>query len=154
MCGRHDAIGAGELPRFTDTGTGTGTGTGRLRVLFESGDGGERWAARELLFEAGYDVVTCGGPPTLADGRCPEIAGEVCPAACQADVIVSSLSTRWPLGPEILSAVREEHPETPIIVEAAPGYAARHRDVLDGCEVLYPLTAQSLLAALERVTST
>jgi hypothetical protein len=146
MCGRHEGLIMLGEPRFAEPPSG------RVRVLFEHVDGGERWAAHELLTEAGYEVVTCGGPEAPGEHDCPVLQGEGCAAVCAADVIVTGLSSRWRTGPEILASVRAMHPETPIIVEASPRYTERHSDVLEGCEVIHPLSAHALLDALDRVT--
>jgi hypothetical protein len=146
MCGRHEWLTAEDGPRFSDAATD------RVRVLFESADGGERWAAGVVLAEAGYEVVTCGGPEAAPLTRCPVLDGDSCPAVCDADVVVSSIGMRWSAGLEVVAAIRSQHPDKPLIVEAPPAYAKMYHDLLDGCDVIHSLTTESLLDAVERAT--
>jgi RimJ/RimL family protein N-acetyltransferase len=99
---------------------------GRPRLLVE-GSGGH-WQAAEAATAAGFEVLACPGPVGTRS-RCPVLAGEPCPLAAGADVIVVS----HPLDADSWSTLRSRHPRlhpgVPICVEltarddggAAPG---------------------------------
>jgi hypothetical protein len=135
---------AAPLPRFDGERHAT------VRVVVEIPDAGDRWVASELLTEAGYEVVSCGGPSDL-DRSCPIEVGESCPAIAAADVVVSSLRADVARHGGILAELRSRYPDTPLIVEAPAMVAVEHADVLDGCEVVYPFTAEVLRTRIDEV---
>jgi hypothetical protein len=132
------------VPRFGEDRDAT------VRVVVEIPDPGDRWVASKLLTEAGYEVVSCGGPSDL-DQRCPIELGEGCPAIADADVVVSSLRADVVRHGGILAGVRARYPDTPLIVEAPAMVAAAHPDVLAGCEVVFPFTAETLRTRIDAV---
>jgi DNA-binding NtrC family response regulator len=124
---------------------------GRIRVVVENEDFAERFVARKILEEAGFDVVGCGGPAELAGSRCPLTVGEDCAAIRDADVVVSSFRVEGSQGAEILASIRRRYPETPVIVEA-PGAAVQGNEaLLEGCHVVFPLTAGRLRDTVNEV---
>lgn len=132
-------------PRFSPSGHE------RPRIVVENVGRAERFVEKSLLEEAGYDVVTCGGPRELTGERCPLPSGGSCPAVADADVLISSFRAQDPQGTEILGAIRRRYPDTPLIVEAPPAAVDSLGEVLEGCHVLYPLTGQRLLDAIDTV---
>jgi hypothetical protein len=121
-----------------------------VRVVVEIPDAGDRWVASELLTAAGYEVVSCGGPSDL-HRACPIELGEGCPAIADADVVVSSLRADVARHGGILAGLRARYPETPLIVEAPAMVATAHADVLEGCEVVFPFTAETLRTRIDEV---
>jgi hypothetical protein len=108
----------------------------RPRVLVEGAGG--RWHA-EKASAAGLEVVACTGP-TGRPTRCPALAGEPCPLAAGADIIVI---THPPEGPDwnaLIAAHPHLHPGVPVCLElpsrdgdnarAASGAPAAHTDVV------------------------
>jgi acyl carrier protein len=86
----------------------------RPRVLVEARGG--RWHAEDNARTAGLQLLTCTGPPDGPRG-CPVLAGEPCPLAAEADVIVVSHppdDDRWR---ELLHAHANVHPGVPVCLE-------------------------------------
>jgi DNA-binding NtrC family response regulator len=125
-----------------------------FRVVVENVDGAERFIEQAILEDAGFEVVGCAGPAELQDSTCPVTAGSDCPAIEAADLVVSSFRVEDPDGSRIIGAIRQRYPDTPIVVEAPPAAVQRHGEVLEGCHVLYPLTAQTLLGAASQILGT
>ncbi len=90
----------------------------RPRVLVESPDA---WAFVDGLEAAGYEVATCRGPSD--DERCLLLASGACPAATEADLIVSALRAADGAA-DVVAGLATVYPETPVVVEAErPGAA-------------------------------
>jgi RimJ/RimL family protein N-acetyltransferase len=92
----------------------------RLRVLVEGAGG--RWHAEKEAQAAGVQLLTCPGPASNAHG-CPALAGEPCPLAADADVIVVSHPTddsRWA---SLLAAHADVHAGVPVCVEPSAAHA-------------------------------
>jgi len=120
------------------------------RVLVEHPDPVWRWAARQRLESAGYEVATCGGPSVLPRGRCPLIAGEPCRALEGAEVVINGLGTRYAASRAVLEAVRAARPELPVIVELTQLQIRELDDVLPGCRVVrYPVGPVELVREVE-----
>jgi acyl carrier protein len=86
----------------------------RPRVLVESRGG--RWHAEDDARAARLQLLTCTGPPDGLRG-CPVLAGEPCPLAAEADVIVVSHppdDDRWR---ELVRAHASVHPGVPVCLE-------------------------------------
>jgi len=105
------------------TGTRTPTWPGphdRPRVLVEVPGG--HWHAEEAARAAGLQVLMCSGPGA-SQTRCPALAGEPCPLAAGADVIVVSRppgDERWQ---ELVRAHPHLHAGVPICLEVPVGSA-------------------------------
>ena len=83
------------------------------RVLVEAPGG--RWHGEGVARAAGFEVLVCPGPPTQV--RCPALAGEPCPLASTADLVVDSLSSDTSAGRALLDAHARLHPGVPVCVE-------------------------------------
>jgi CheY-like chemotaxis protein len=120
------------------------------RVLLECEDASIQDGAERALRELGYAVAVCGGPATRNAGRCPLVAEGRCGLVEDADVVVHALDPDRDEHCEVLSAIRQHRPDTPVVVEVSSvagtqdpaALAARHH-------VRYPMTRESLLAAVE-----
>jgi hypothetical protein len=119
------------------------------RVLVESADPAVRWAIANLLKEAGFSVITCGGPQSLAHAQCSLIADGDCGAAAGADVIFHRLNPSHLGERKVLEALRQAYPDKPIVVEIPRPSAGKFAELLKGCQVIYmPATRASITAAL------
>jgi DNA-binding NtrC family response regulator len=125
--------------------------TEQVRVVIEHTDDAARFVEERVLRDAGYEVVGCGGPGELPGAACPVTLGGDCPAVAEADIVVTSFRVESRAGAEILRALRRRYPEVPLVVEAPPAAVQRYPEELEGCYVIYPLTAERLVAALAEV---
>ncbi|HEX9681738.1 MAG TPA: hypothetical protein VGA13_01530 [Acidimicrobiales bacterium] len=125
-----------------------GGGTPPL-VLIEESDPAVRWAESELLKRDGYDVVTCAGPDDLPRGVCPLVRDGHCDLAENADVIVHNLRQRLLGNRQVLDALREHVPDTPVIVEATQPEMRDDPDRFAGTIVVrFPVSSSSLRSAV------
>lgn len=123
----------------------------RPRVLVENPDDAAGLASASILRRAGYAVAVCCGPAERRrpPERCPLVGPDGCALVHGADVIVSSLGLERPEGRAVVQALRARYPETPLVVEVAPGEADRYRQALDGCDVIpSSVTPEQLLTAV------
>jgi hypothetical protein len=90
-----------------------------LRVLVEGAGG--HWHATEGAQAAGLEVLGCPGPAARRS-RCPVLAGEPCPLAAGADVIVISHPLDTSGWRALRAAHAHLHPGVPVCVES-PGEA-------------------------------
>ena len=101
------------------------------RVLVEHRDEAAGLALASSLREAGYAVAVCPGPDKAE--RCPLAGRRSC--VTTNNVIVSSLDLDRPEAREAVQALRARCPNTPLIVEVAPGKEAGW-DFLAGCDLV------------------
>jgi len=87
------------------------------RVLVETPGG--RWHGEAAARAAGFDVLICSGPPTHR--HCPALAGQPCPLASAADIVVDAVSPDTSAGRALLDAHRRFHVGVPVCVEFPPG---------------------------------
>jgi RimJ/RimL family protein N-acetyltransferase len=87
------------------------------RVVVEAAGG--RWRSEDAARAAGFDVLVCPGP--VAHARCPALAGEPCPLAAHADVIVDAVAPDTPTGRALLDAHARLHAGVPVCVELPIG---------------------------------
>ncbi len=119
------------------------------RVLVEEEDGAVRAAIVEMLEDAGFESVGCGGPDTQISGHCPLENHKECGTARHADVIFCSLRMSDPRNREILKSLKRLHRNTPIVVEVPKPQAASLHGSLIGTHVIYtPITRRSLTKAV------
>jgi DNA-binding NtrC family response regulator len=103
----------------------------------------------ESLRRMGYEPVECAGP---AGSACPVLRGEHCPAVHDADVLVYDVwsTTESSGGRSLIEALREMHPEIPIVL-TAPGMELDWVET-EGVHKVVPLvgvpTAERLDAAI------
>jgi hypothetical protein len=145
MKGRFGRDAGAPLPHFTTRDLG------RTRVVIEDADGAGRWAAERCLKGVGYAVVSCGGPDLLARRRCPLEEDVDCPAIADADVVVSTLRLGDRRERAVIAGIRARYPDTPLVIQATPMAAHRHRDLLAGCHVLTTFTGTALRHAVDEV---
>ncbi len=119
------------------------------RVLVEESDGAIRDAMVQVLEEAGFEAVGCGGPDDHPGSRCPLVADGECPAAQLADVILFSLRISDPVNQAVLRALKRRHPSTPIVVEVPKPKVVALNELLVGTHPVHsPLTRRSLTRAV------
>jgi hypothetical protein len=123
----------------------------KARIVIENADPAEQWAEDRILREAGYEVLTCAGPDSLAGRPCPVVLGTDCPGVAGADVVVSSLRVEKDGGRAVITGLRARYPDIPLVVDAPPAAVADHADALEGCHVIFPLTARTLVEAVDTV---
>jgi hypothetical protein len=121
------------------------TGYSGARVLIEHEDPVIRAELAEGLRERGYDPLTCGGPGE--QDWCPLLGQEPCPAAAQADVVITGL-VRDRSGRRIAHTILDNYPGHRLIVDAPP----ETLDELDPelrARAVHPLTVERVVAALD-----
>lgn len=123
----------------------------RPRVLVESSDAAEQWAMEEALRAAGYEVAVCDGPGVYGS-PCPLVQTGECALAAGADVIVNGFPLGLPDNQDVLWALQERCPATPVIVEARRHEVERYATLLEGCQIMpFSLTTAGLLSAVREV---
>jgi DNA-binding NtrC family response regulator len=144
MLRKRETIGDGQWPERR----------GEARVLVENPDGAEQWALHSILAAAGHDVAVCVGPNRARGVRCPLVEDGRCALAEGADVVLSSLSLSQLESREVIRALRERLPATPVIVAAPPARATLYADTLEGCSIERPpLTVERVRNAISDATS-
>ncbi|GMU79725.1 MAG: hypothetical protein AMXMBFR46_25150 [Acidimicrobiia bacterium] len=122
----------------------------RPKVLLEYADYGVAFAAERILERHGYAVAVCGGPDHLRGRQCPLVASGTCPLVEGADVVLNGLDLTRRENRAVLAAVRGASGERRVIVEVSEPVSARHRELLEGTEiVLFPMRAHDLVEAVE-----
>lgn len=91
--------------------------TGRPRVLIEHADPDTRERLEVGLRARGYDTLACPGPGQR-DG-CPLVGQTICPAAAQADVVVTGLADDGP-GRVVATTIGYHYPGRPLLIEGGP----------------------------------
>jgi hypothetical protein len=123
------------------------------RALVECEDPAVQDGLVRVLQEQGYAVAACAGPRARSSGACPLVERGACGLVFEADVVVHALDDADPAYREVLGAIRRRSPGTPVVVEVGPGVARSDDELLAACEQLrFPMTRQSLLDAVSRVT--
>lgn len=112
-------------------------GASPQRVLLESPDGAEAWAARRILGRAGYDVAWCPGPQGSPRWSCPLVTSGSCPLVEHADAVVSSLPVDEERSRRVLDALAARRPTIPVVVSCT---AHQARSWPLSWHVLQPLT--------------
>jgi hypothetical protein len=117
----------------------------QLRVLVEGAGG--RWHAEHEARTAGLQVLTCSGPIDEAHD-CPAMAGQPCPLAAGADVIVVSRppDDGWL---DLMRAHAELHPGVPVCIERPDGGAGDHASTT--CPIVARAGVLSFVADLRGV---
>jgi CheY-like chemotaxis protein len=119
-----------------------------LRVLIETNDVAQAWALQGVLEDAGHQVAWCEGP--TANRPCPLVTEGRCSLVHQADVVLHDLRLSSATYGEVLAALRERSPETPVLVAATEMEASSHADRLAGCHTLtQPYGPRGLREAIE-----
>jgi hypothetical protein len=120
------------------------------RVLIEEADGAEAFAYWHLLTDEGYSVQWCPGPDGPTGGRCALVSTGHCPLVEEADVVVSALGIDRESSRNVLGAIRRQHPETPVVIQASRREFSRWENLFDGESVLrIPVTGRALLDSVE-----
>jgi ribosomal protein S18 acetylase RimI-like enzyme len=83
------------------------------RVLVEAPGG--RWHGESAVRAAGFEVMVCPGP--VAHRQCPALAGEPCPLASNADLVIDTVPPDSTAGRALLDAHDHLHAGVPICVE-------------------------------------
>jgi len=120
-----------------------GTHEGR-RVLVEAPGG--RWHGESAARAAGFEVLVCPGP--MAHRLCPAMAGEPCPLASGADLVVDAVSSDTPAGRALLDAHEHLHTGVPVCVELASGA----RTTVGHSELARDTDDTTVVALLQRLT--
>lgn len=122
---------------------------GEPLVLFESRDGAEAHAAWKVLRSKGYRMTWCPGPQGGFSPRCALSATGHCRLVDEADAVVNSLDLHDPLCEEVVRALDAQASNTPVVVVAPRGSAARWAEEAPACEVIAgPLSTKVLIRAL------
>lgn len=120
----------------------------RPRVVVEHEDPVWRWAAAGVLEQAGYQVLGCGGPHELADGKCPMVTTGRCALIEGADVVVNGLGIREPVHQDVLGAVQGSS-SVPVLVELPSPQRERLAADFPGCQrIPFPVRPQDLVTAV------
>lgn len=121
-------------------------------MLVENPDGAVLWASDRILSRDGFKVVVCSGPGgepnAFPGGGCLLAETGRCPLAERADVVVFGLGLG---GRDVLSALRDRYPETPLVIDAPDRELAPLRALTGDFEpVPYPPTGPALISAVRR----
>lgn len=119
----------------------------RPRVILESRDFPRAAALAAALVDAGMDPVVCTGP-TADGGGCPLLTDEPCPVVIGADAVVFDLDLDRAEDRDVLRSLVVERAGLPIITEQDVDQARRHPEVLGGCTVVLPFSAQHTAEAV------
>lgn len=120
---------------------------GQPRVLIEHADEPAGLELASILRGAGYAVAVCPGPER--EEHCPLTGPEGCAVAHGADVVVSSLGLSRPEAREVLVALRERCPSTPIVVVASTAEADALPDLPSECALIgSPVVAEELVSSV------
>lgn len=115
------------------------------RALVEDDDGASQWAVAQIFERVGFEVACCDGPAAFRDHKCPMLKDGSCSLAAGADVIFNSLSLSMAENLELIGALRQHLPDTPLLVEVPRPRAEQLGDALDGCRLLaVPATASTI----------
>jgi RimJ/RimL family protein N-acetyltransferase len=82
-----------------------------LRIVMEVPGG---WWSPPRPGDGPVEVVTCAGPPSGQERRCPALRGEPCPLVAGADAVVFALRPEDEAARELLVAHARLHPDTPV----------------------------------------
>lgn len=94
-------------------------GTPHPRLLVETP--AWRWRAASWAEEAGFHVVSCPGPSSLGNRRCPALSGHACPLVEGADAVVVALSPEDPNRGALTPIHRFCHARVPVFLQQAAG---------------------------------
>ena len=123
------------------------------RVLVEHPDPLLREGIREVLTDAGYEVVTCGGPHAsdVPGASCPLLRQEPCPAVNGADVVFSGLKLRDQVSRMILRRIAKD-PCRPLVLTAPQREVDEYvPDVTD--HVVFPLGSRRIVQQIDELTA-
>lgn len=116
-------------------------------MLIEHPDESVGLELASILRTAGYAVAVCPGPERAE--HCPLTGPEGCAVAHGADVVVSSLGVSRPEAREVLVALRERCPATPIVVVASPEDEDEWQDLPGECELIpSPVVPEELVTCV------
>ena len=80
-----------------------------------------RWRGAPAAEEAGFHIVSCPGPSSLRNRRCPALSGQACPLVEGADAVVVALSPEDPNRGALTPIHRFCHAPVPVFLQEAPG---------------------------------
>lgn len=116
------------------------------RVLVECDDPAVQDGLERVLRESGYDVSVCAGPGSRSSG-CPLVVSGHCGLVDDAQVVVHALDDADSSNREILTALMQSSPDTPIVVEAGLVAEDESGDVR---RVRFPISRAALLDAIQQ----
>lgn len=117
------------------------------RVLVECDDPTIQDGLERVLRESGYTVSLCGGPASRGSG-CPLVISGQCGLVDDAQVVVHALDHTDHSNREVLAALVQNAPDTPIVVETGLIAEGESGDVR---RVRFPMSRAALLDAIQRV---
>lgn len=122
------------------------------RVVVEHEDAAWRWAATEVLEDAGYEVAGCAGPHGLADHTCALVETGHCELVDEAHVVVNGLGIRDVANREVLTALRTQRDQIPVIVEVPTPRREELNAAVPGCRTVpFPVRPKDLVGAVDDV---
>ena len=116
------------------------------RVLVECDEPAIQDGLARVLRESGYAVSECAGPASRSHG-CPLVVSGQCGLVEDAQVVVHALSPADRSNREVLAALVQSHPDTPIVVEADLVVEDESGDVR---RVRFPMSRAALLDAIHQ----
>ena len=116
------------------------------RVLVECDDPAIQDGLERVLRESGYTVSLCGGPASRGSG-CPLVVSGQCGLVEDAHVVVHAPDHTDHSNREVLAALVQSAPDTPIVVEA--GLVADGESG-DARRVWFPMSRAALLDAIHQ----
>lgn len=94
-------------------------GTPHPRLLVETP--AWRWRGASAAEQAGFHVVSCPGPSSLRNRRCPALSGGACPLVEGADAVVVALAPEDPNRGALTPIHRFCHSRIPVFLQEAAG---------------------------------
>ena len=118
----------------------------RPRMLVESDSAALAISDFSLFQQAGFEVAFCSGPGRTPRA-CPLLRGQDCAVLAGADVVLHGLDPA--LG--IAAAIRQAHPDLPVVAEQPNGADGSPAPVPDGClPLVYPCSVHGQVDAVRR----
>lgn len=116
------------------------------RVLVECDEPSIQDGLERVLRDRGYTVSLCAGPASRASG-CPLVVSGQCGLLEDAQVVVHALDHTDRSNREVLSALVQSAPDTPIVVETGLVAEGEGGDVR---RVRFPMSRRVLLDAIHQ----
>jgi len=125
-----------------------------FRVLVECEDPTVQDGLERALRSAGHATAACAGPASRHSGQCPLVVNGRCGLVEDADVVVHAFDPDRTDLAQVLHAIRDRCPNTPVIVEESPRTDARAMNTVPACHTLrYPTTAGAVVDTVHTITN-
>ena len=126
--------------------------TNSLRVLVECEEPTVQDGLERALRSAGHATAACAGPASRGSGHCPLVVDGRCGLVEDADVVVHAFDPDRADLAQVLHAIHDRCPMTPVIVEVSSGTDVRATSAIAACHTLrYPATAGAVVDTVHSI---